>query len=178
MDLTGSWFRAGLREVLGCEEFTPGFCRAVAFELRAEIEISVWHSALKRQLLFLEESRWDNLFADRRGDWDDLRQHRWKPLVLQIARVEQAIAGELDAFAEWREQCPERPAWDYGSPISRAERPLADPLVAPEWEARPETLTAAIPNGEIDAWTYLVERRIDKVDSPSVPPQSKHDRST
>ena len=178
MDLTGSWFRAGLREVLGCEEFTPGFCRAVAFELRAEIDISIWHSTLKRQLMFLEESRWDSLCADRRGGWDDLRQHRWKPLVLQIARVERAIAAELDAFAEWRERCPEQAAWDYGYPMRCAERPLADPLVSPEWEARSETITSAIPNEEIDAWTYMVERRIDNMDSPSVPPQAKDDHST
>jgi hypothetical protein len=178
MDLTGSWFRAGLREVLGCEEFAPSFCRAVAFELRADIDISIWHSTLKQQLMFLEESRWDNLFADRSGRWDDLRQHRWKPLVLQIARVERAIAGGLDGFAEWREQCPERPAWEYGSPLRWAERPQADSLLAPEWEARFETITAAIPNGEIDAWTYLVECRIDNLDSPNLSPQSNHDHST
>ena len=164
MDLTGSWFRAPLREVLGCEEFTPGFCRAVAFELRAEVDISVWHSTLKRQLMFLEESRWDTLFADRAARWDDLRQHRWKPLVLQIARVERAIAAELDAFAEWRERSPDRPAWDYGSPLGCADRPEVDPTVAPEWEARFETITSAIPNADIDAWTYLVERRIDNSD--------------
>ena len=164
MDLTGSWFRASLREVLGCEEFTPSFCRAAAFELRAGVDISVWHSTLKRQLMFLEESRWDTLFADRAARWDDLRQHRWKPLVLQIARVERAIAAELDAFAEWRERSPERPAWDYGSPLGCADRPEVDPSVAPEWEARFETITSAIPNADINAWTYLVERRIDNSD--------------
>jgi hypothetical protein len=161
MDLTGLWFRAALREVLGCEEFTPGFCRAVAFELRAEVDISVWHSTLKRQLMFLEESRWDTLFTDRGAGWDDLRQHRWKPLVLQVARMERAIAEELDAFAEWRERSPERPSWDYGSPLGCADRPAVDPQVTPEWEARFETITGAIPNPEIDAWTYLVERRLD-----------------
>lgn len=163
MDLTGSWFTAALREVLGCEEFTPGFCRAVAFELRAQVDISVWHSTLKQQLMFCEESRWDTLFTDRGAGWDDLRQHRWKPLVLQIARIERAIAGELDAFADWRERFPERPAWEYGSPRRCVDCPPAESLVPPEWEARFEKITAAIPNPEIDAWTYLVERRIDRI---------------
>jgi hypothetical protein len=160
MDLTGSCFRAALQEVMGCEKFTPGFCRAVAFELRNDVEISVWHRTMKRQLMMLEDPRWDGLFADRKGTWDDLREHRWKPLVIQIARVERAIAEELETFAQWRERCPELAAREYGSPQQRAELPVVDPAAVPAWEGRPERMAAAIPNEEIDAWTYMVERLI------------------
>lgn len=170
MGLTGSWFRAALQEVLGCEEFTPGFCRAVAFELRNDSEISIWHSTLKRQLLTLEEPRWDGLFADRKGAWDDLREHRWKPLVIQIANVERAIADELETLAEWREQNNDVPGWEYSSRVGLADRTMND-AAETDWEARPETMAAAIPNEEIDAWTYMVERRIEP--TPLVPKQSQ-----
>jgi len=160
MDLTRSWFRAALQEVMGCEEFTSGFCRAVAFELRNDVEISIWHKTLKRQLMMLEDTRWDGLFADRKGTWDDLREHRWKPFVIQIARVERAIADELEVFAEWREQWPDLPAREYCLLQRSVERSMLDPATAPAWEGKPETMMAAISNEEIDAWTYMVDRLI------------------
>jgi hypothetical protein len=171
-DLTGAWFRAPLREVMGCEGFSPGFCRAVAFELRNDADISIWHRTIKQQLMMLEDSRWDGLFADRKGIWDDLREHRWKPVVVKIASIENAIADELETFAEWCEQYPELPAAEYGSEDRFPER---DCVAMPVWEGRPDTLVAAIPNVEIDAWTYMVERSIYQAPQSE---RAKHDDST
>ncbi len=155
MGLTGAWFRAALLEVMRCEEFTASFCRAVAFGLRDDVAISIWHRTLKQQLMTLEDQKWDGLFADRKGVWDDLREHRWKPLVIQIAGVEQEIADELEAFAEWRERCPELSAQEY-----RSQQRSAEHMANPAWEGRPTTMMASIPHEEMDAWTYMVERQI------------------
>jgi hypothetical protein len=159
-DLTGLWFKGTLQQVMCCEGFTPLFCRRIAVELRDHTKGSVWRRGLKERLQMLEEPRWDNLYDNRKGFEDDLREHRWMALVEQIAIVEDAIADEMDQFADWCELYPTRASYEYA--YSLAEQPERRSLrygEGPKWEGRYETMADAIPNEAIDRWTYPVEHR-------------------
>ncbi len=162
-DLTGLWFKAALRDVLGAEERTPGqadmvdqFRNVAGAFIGTQQAADIWKNLFEHYIHFVENNRYlDRLWQVRSGYYDEMNI----PSLTQLLQAIQNVSGNAATMLG-------RTQVGFQLPPADQREFLGYPHTGQVWEGRYDTMVAAIPVTEGDsddpAWyKYLIEHRFN-----------------